>query len=185
MQDKISWNIPFLLIFRAKCSILKVLTNNTDFKEIPMTKDIHSSDNGSSSSTTAQLMKMLKSSPGQFLKVHLPSVKNAVFHKYMNQLMAERGFSVPDLIAGACISKPYTYQIITGERLPGRDIILRIGLSMNLDLDEIQRLLTLAGKSVLYPRIRRDAAVLYCVRKKLTLDETNFFLEDLGEEPLL
>lgn len=92
---------------------------------------------------------------------------------------------MPMLIVNASISKTYAYQFLNGERIPGHDIILRMCLVMSLKLDEIQRLLTLAGKSVLYPKIRRDAAVLYCIKKKMTLDETNTFLENSGEIPLL
>lgn len=135
--------------------------------------------------TTARLMKMLESSPNQFIERHLPNAKAPVFHEYLYKLMEEKQISVPELITRACISKTYAYQFINGERLPGRDIILRIALSVRLSLDETQRLLTLAGKAVLYPKIRRDAGILYCFKKKMTLDETNSFLEDLGEVPLL
>lgn len=135
--------------------------------------------------TTARLMKMLESSPNQFREQHLPNMDSSSFHEYLYRLMEKKEVSVPDLIARACISKTYAYQFINGERLPGRDIILRIALAIQLNLDETQRLLTLAGKSVLYPKQRRDAGILYCIRKKLPLDETNSFLVDLGEESLL
>lgn len=135
--------------------------------------------------TTARLMRMLESSPNQFRERHLPNAKAPVFHEYLYGLMEKRQVSVPELITRACISKTYAYQFINGERLPGRDIILRIALAMQLSMDETQRLLTLAGKAVLYPKIRRDASVLYCLKKKMTLDETNSFLEDLGEVTLL
>lgn len=135
--------------------------------------------------TTAKLMKMLETSPRQFREQQLPIVNSPAFHEYLYLIMEKHSFSVPMLIANASISKTYAYQFLNGERIPGRDIILRMCIVMGMKLDEIQRLLTLAGKSVLYPKIRRDAAVLYCIKKKLTLDETNTFLEDLGEVPLL
>ena len=135
--------------------------------------------------TTAKLLRMLETSPRRFQEQQLGERNDPSFHEYLNKLMEEHRYYAPSLVVGACISKTYVYQFINGERLPGRDIILRIGLAMELKIDEIQRLLTLAGKSVLYPRIRRDASILYCIRKKMSLDETNSFLEDLGEVPLL
>lgn len=134
--------------------------------------------------TTAKLLKMLESSPSRF-RERLVDKNDPVFHEYLDMMMKKQNLSASSLITGACISKTYAYQFINGERLPGRDIILRIGFFMKLKLDEVQRLLTLASKSVLYPKIRRDAAIMYCIKKKLTLDETNSFLEDLGEDPLL
>lgn len=142
----------------------------------------HNAD--SSLPATAGLMKMLETSPDQFQE-KLSEIESPVFHEYLYQIMKKQGFSAPSLIAAASLSKTYAYQLLNGERIPGRDIILRMCLAMGIKLDETQRLLTLAGKSVLYPKIRRDAGILYCLRKELTLDETNSFLESLGELPLL
>ena len=142
-------------------------------------------DSSSKSSTTTKLMKMLQASPSQFMETHIPTIKDTTFQEYLYQLMEEKEKTIPDLIADACISKSYAYQFLNGERLPGRDIILRIGLSMSLSMDEIQRLLTLAGKSILYPKLHRDAGILYCIRKKMSVDEANYFLTDIGEVSLL
>lgn len=135
--------------------------------------------------TTVRLLRMLETSPRRFQELQLGKKNDPSFHGYLNKLMEDYEYYAPDLVVSACISKTYVYQFINGERLPGRDIILRISLAMGLTLDETQRLLTLAGKSVLYPRIRRDAGILCCIRKKMSLDEANSFLEDLGEVPLL
>lgn len=142
----------------------------------------HNAD--SSLPATAGLMKMLETSPDQFQE-KLSEIESPAFHEYLYLIMKKQGFSAPSLIADASVSKTYAYQFLNGERIPGRDIILRMCLAMGTKLDETQRLLTLAGKSVLYPKIRRDAGILYCLRKELTLDEANSFLENLGEHPLL
>ncbi|MCH5258847.1 MAG: hypothetical protein J1F18_03785 [Lachnospiraceae bacterium] len=150
-----------------------------------MTTKKDSSNTADTAPTTARLLRMLETSPRRFQEQQLAEKNDPSFHAYLNKLMEEYQYYAPDLVVGACISKTYVYQFINGDRLPGRDIILRIALAMGLTLDETQRLLTLAGKSVLYPRIRRDASILYCIRKKMSLDESNSFLEDLGEETLL
>lgn len=135
--------------------------------------------------TTVRLLRMLETSPRRFQEQQLSKKNDPSFHGYLNKLMADYECHASTLVVGACISKTYVYQFINGERLPGRDIILRISLAMGLTLDETQRLLTLAGKSILYPRIRRDAGILYCIRKKMSLDEANSFLEDISEVPML
>ena len=132
-----------------------------------------------------KLLKLLESSPNEFREVHLTQVKDISFHEYLKKLMDKKKVSTPELISRACISKTYAYQFINGERLPGRDIVIRMAFALKLNIDDTQRLLTLDGKGVLYPKIRRDAGILLCLRKKMTLDETNSFLEDLGEVPLL
>ena len=135
--------------------------------------------------TTLKLLKLLESSPNQFREVYLANVKDISFHEYLKKLMDKKKISATELISRACISKTYAYQFINGERIPGRDIVIRMAFALKLNIDDTQRLLTLAGKGVLYPKIRRDAGILLCFRKKMTLDDTNSFLEDLGEVPLL
>ena len=61
---------------------------------------------------------------------------------------------------------PYIYQIFDGKRSAGRDVMLRIAFGMQLSVEDTQRLLTLSGNSSLYPKIRRDAALIYALDKK-------------------
>lgn len=148
---------------------------------------LRSNETGEHYPTTARLMKMLESSPNSFKEMQLSSSsgEDMVFHKYLNTLLDKKNLQITDLITGAFISKSYAYQFTNGERLPGRDIVLRMALYMKIKVAEAQRLLTLAGKSVLYPKIRRDAAILFCLQKGMSLDESNSFLEDLGEETIV
>ncbi|MGN0247493.1 MAG: helix-turn-helix domain-containing protein [Lachnospiraceae bacterium] len=139
----------------------------------------------SKATTTAKLMRMLEASPKRFYEQYLPTVRDISFHTYLKNLIVKQKCSNADLMREAFISKTYLYQVLNGERLPGRDIVLRIAYALKLSVEETQRLLTLAGKGVLYPKIRRDAAILFCLQKKMSLDETNAFLENLGEVTLL
>ena len=88
------------------------------------------------------------------------------------------------VIAAADISKSYAYQVLRGERTPGRDILLRTALSLSLSVKEAQRLLTVSGCGVLYPKIRRDAAVIFALNQKMTLLETEDLLSSLPERSL-
>ena len=79
------------------------------------------------------------------------------------------GISAPEWIASADISKSYGYQVLRGERMPGRDILLRTALVLQLSLQETQRLLALGDCGALYPKVRRDAAVIFALNHKMTL----------------
>ena len=69
--------------------------------------------------------------------------------------------------------------------MPGRDVVIRICLALKVEVDEAQRLLMLAEKGCLYPKVRRDAAILCCLEEKKSLEDTNQFLEEHGEKKLL
>ena len=136
--------------------------------------------------TTSGLMRVLKDSPEQFRQDYVsPSVKGMTFKGFLMEIMEKQGTNASTLIKTANISKTYLYQFLNGERLPGRNMALRIAFAMRLSVDETQTLLTLAKGGVLYPKVRRDAALLYCLQKKMDIAETDAYLAELGEETIL
>lgn len=134
---------------------------------------------------TNQLMELLEASPNRFMEVQGDADSSVLFHEYLTVQMADHGYDTAMLIKDTCISKTYMYQVVNGQRIPGRDIILRMALAMRMSVEETQRMLTIARKGALYPKIQRDAAVLFCIRTQKGLDNANILLEDLGEKILM
>lgn len=99
-------------------------------------------------------------------------------------LLEKAGVSATEWMTAADISKSYGYQVLRGERIPGRDILLRTALFLKLNLKETQRLLAVGGCGVLYPKIRRDAAVIFALNQKMSLLETEDLLVSLPERSL-
>lgn len=102
----------------------------------------------------------------------------------LQTLLEGAGLSAPEWMAAADVSKSYGYQILRGERVPGRDILLRTALLLALPLKETQRLLAISGCGALYPRVRRDAAIIFALHQKMTLLETEDLLTALPERGL-
>ena len=102
----------------------------------------------------------------------------------LQDLLTQAGLSPPAWIAAADISKSYAYQVLRGERTPGRDILLRTALVLRLSLKEAHRLLAVGGCGALYPKIRRDAAVIFALNQHMTLLETEELLGSLCERSL-
>lgn len=100
------------------------------------------------------------------------------------ELLEKSLVSAPEWMAAADVSKSYGYQILRGERLPGRDIVLRTALTLRLTLKETQRLLSVSGCSALYPRVRRDAAVIFALNRRMCLAEAEELLASLPERSL-
>ena len=48
------------------------------------------------------------------------------------ELLEKAGLSAPEWMTAADVSKSYGYQILRGERVPGRDILLRTALALGL-----------------------------------------------------
>ena len=78
----------------------------------------------------------------------------------------------------------YFYDVINGRKIPGRDKIIRLILTMHLSVDECQEALRISGRSALYPRIRRDAIILFAISNGYSIYQLSELLADAGEEPL-
>lgn len=135
--------------------------------------------------STDQIINQIKESPVKFSEKKLDSITGMRFEDYLGELMEKYHCTPGQLIIRTCLSKPFIYQVLKGERVPGRDVILRISLAMKANVEETQRMLTLAEKGVLYPKIKRDAAILCCIEARKSLEYTNLFLEEHGEKKLL
>ena len=138
--------------------------------------------------TTEELFQLIQSSPQDFFSREPSDINHSsseLFADYLKELMEKYKISQRELVARANLSRSHLYQILSGERNPSRDIVIVIALSVRITLVETQRLLKLAQKSELYPRVRRDAAVICCIEQNLSLYDANDFIESISEEPLL
>lgn len=108
--------------------------------------------------TTSELFHRLKSwESGRKLLNQEETVSTC--SQVLLELLEKAGLSAPEWMTAADVSKSYGYQILRGERVPGRDILLRTALALGLSLKETQRLLAVGGCGALYPRVpgrRRD-----------------------------
>jgi hypothetical protein len=78
-----------------------------------------------------------------------------------------KGLLPAHVIERSQIERTYGHQLFNGTRRPSRDKVILLALGLGLDVDETQQLLRAAGKSLLYPRLKRDAVILFAVRNRL------------------
>lgn len=149
------------------------------------TKDAGGSANAAM--TTQELFLFLEKSPQLPLAMDgiSDNMESISFPSRLSEILRERSMSASELGEAALLSRSFTYQLCSGARAPGRDIVLRIALVLGLSLEETQRLLRSAQRGELYPRVRRDAIVIWCIGKRLSLYDTDEYLVSNGEEPLL
>ena len=133
--------------------------------------------------TTSELFRRLRGrESGRNLLIQ--KEKPTTCSQLLLELLEKAGLSAPEWMTAADVSKSYGYQILRGERVPGRDILLRTALSLGLSLKETQRLLAVGGCGALYPRVRRDAAVIFALNQKMTLLQAEELLSSLPERSL-
>ncbi len=136
-------------------------------------------------STTA-LFSLLETSPSltTFLSEHEEDLPAPNIADYLAILLERYHLTKQAVIRAANLERSNGYQIFNGYRTPRRNALLRIALGMHLTLEETQYLLKIALRGELYPRTRRDAAIIYCIQHKFSLIDAEIMLEKLGEELL-
>ena len=105
--------------------------------------------------------------------------------QYLNKLVYKKDLVIADVVKDSDIDKVYVYQIFGGQRKnPSRDKLIALAFGMHLDEDETQRMLKIAGHSELYPRVARDAAILFAIRHGKSVWEADNLLQEYGFQPI-
>ena len=103
---------------------------------------------------------------------------------YLAELLRDHNLTVQDIILHCNLDRSYAYQMFNGTRTPTRNFLLRLAFLLQLSPAEAQRLLKIAGRPSMYARNCRDAAVLYGLSHKLSLEETESLLQSLRDQGL-
>jgi transcriptional regulator with XRE-family HTH domain len=115
-----------------------------------------------------------------FLEQNQAFIQISDFSEYITQLCAARGLVPERVIKQAQIERSYGHQLFNGTRKPSRDKVLQLAFGFGLTVEETQKLLQIACKGALYPRIKRDAVILHCLARQKNLFETQDALAAFG-----
>lgn len=72
---------------------------------------------------TGESVYRIQQDPQRFQETYLDMVGEVRFEEYLNELMEKYDFTPGKLIIRSCLSKPFVYQVLKGERVPGRDMV--------------------------------------------------------------
>lgn len=132
--------------------------------------------------STSTLLRRLFKAPDleKFINENIDGKELPQFHVYILDLCKARGWVPEQIIKKAAIDRTYGHQLFNGTRKPSRDKVIQLAFGFGLDVDGAQKLLKVAQKSPLYPKIKRDAAILYCLNCHKDVLETQSVLQSLG-----
>ena len=140
----------------------------------------------SENTSTITLLKKLFNSPD--LEIFIESNESELvippFHAFISSICEEKSEIPEHVIKRSAIDRTYGHQLFNGTRKPSRDKVIQLAIGLELDFSETQKLLQVGQKSILYPKIKRDAAIIHCIKNKKEINETQAVLEALGLTPL-
>ena len=102
------------------------------------------------------------------------------FHVIITNICSEMIETHEKIIRRSDIERSYGHQLFSGRRKPSRDKVLQLAFGFGFDVDATQDFLKLAQKSLLYPRIVRDAAIIKCLNEGKNILEAQQILGSLG-----
>jgi len=116
----------------------------------------------------------------KFIERNANEMEMPAFHVHITNICKTTGQVPEQIIKQAGIERTYGHQLFNGTRKPSRDKVIQLAFGFKLDLDGTQKLLQIAQKSPLYPKIKRDAAILFCITHHKDILETQSVLDSLG-----
>ena len=138
-------------------------------------------------STDSLIRRILRTgSLASFMEKNEQHMLSDDFCTILKETCARKNLVPERVILKAQIDRTYGHQLFNGTRRPSRDKVLQLSIGMRLNMEETQRRLRAAGKSDLYPRLKRDAVIIYCLKNGLDMIRTNealsaYHLSLLGE----
>lgn len=142
---------------------------------------METNDSVGKESTSALLDGLFKASAlDTFIKDHEAALLIPTLPEHLNALCRQKDVERAEVVRRAGIDRSFGFQIFQGTKNPSRDKVLQLAIGFELGYEEAQALMKAAQKPALYPRLKRDAAVIYCLNKRLNFTDAQAVLSGLG-----
>ena len=135
---------------------------------------------------TNRLQQELMDAPNleRFLSENRDCFQNGRVHELLNGLFRKCGISKAALAKQSGMSEVYLHQVFAGRRNPSRSRLICLCFGLSATLEETQELLKQCGLAQLYPKVRRDAIIIYGLVNGVSLFDVNDKLFSEKEETL-
>ena len=141
----------------------------------------HSDDTYDAIPTQELIVRLLEAPDlDDFLQIYQRRLVHTVFHEYITGLAKKMRLKKTEIFQAANLSEGYGYQLFRGERLPSRETVIALAFGFKADAELSGRLLRAANMRELYPKIPREAVILYCLEHKKSLADTQLKLNSLS-----
>ena len=114
-----------------------------------------------------------------FVKTNEDALQLPTLPEYLDALCRQKKIMRAEIVRRAGIDRSFGFQIFQGVKNPSRDKVIQLAVGFELGYEETQVLIKIAQKAALYPRIKRDAAIIYCLNKHLSFTDVQAVLSGM------
>ncbi|MEA4845942.1 MAG: hypothetical protein VB106_01785 [Clostridiaceae bacterium] len=142
-------------------------------------------NNDETLSTEVMLSKLKAAQEiGSFIEENEKAFYNSTIREHFDMLFEKYGIGKAEAIEHSNIERGYAYQILRGAKDAKRDKYIRLAIGIGLNLEDTQRLLTVARHGILYSKILRDAVIIFGINNRFDIMMLECLLEEQHVDPL-
>jgi len=119
-----------------------------------------------------------------FIREHRQYFVHKTLPDFLREQCESKNLVRAQAIKGANVDRTYGHQIFNGWKNPSRDKLLQIAFGLHLTVGETQEALLLADKRQLHPKILRDDIILFCLQKRMSIQDADELLLSYSMQPL-
>lgn len=137
--------------------------------------------------TTGELLLNLKRSKDieQYFMANGEELLQEGLGDYLYQLLEKIEVSATQAAQRSLLSKSQVYNILNNQTKPSRAFVIQLSFGIQATLEQTQQMLRLSGNQRLYPRVKRDAILIFALDNKLSLEDAHELLVKRGVEGLI
>lgn len=112
-----------------------------------------------------------------WVKENKDELRELSLASFMGGMLEKYSVKKADIIKRADIDTTYAYQIFQGKKKkPDREVLLQLAFGFGMSVEDTGHLLYYGGAKGLYPRVKRDAYIMFALHNKFSLQKTNELL---------
>lgn len=134
---------------------------------------------------TEDLLARLLASDSPQAYLDQDEIIDRLLSDYLADLLKDRNIKRADVVRASGLNPTVVYDIFAGKSKPGRNNAIMLAFGLHASLRETQRILRLAGVSELWPKLRRDAIIIWRINQGMSREACDDELWNFEEKTLL
>jgi hypothetical protein len=132
--------------------------------------------------TTSKLLSRLFKTVSlkSFINRYFGGQENISFSAHINELCRKNKTIPAAVISKSGIERTFGHQLFNGRRKPTRDKVIQLAFGFEMNFEETQELLKTAQQRTLYPKLKRDAVIIYALNRGFTVKDVQTTLAELS-----
>ncbi len=121
----------------------------------------------------------------QYFAANEEELLQCTFGDYLYHLLDRKKITATQAAQRSLLSKSQVYNILNNKTNSSRAFVIQLSFGIRATLEQTQQMLRLSENQLLYPRVKRDAILIFALNNRLSPEDTHELLIKRGMEGLI